>query len=93
MDLTPTLRSHDLAERLLAFMQDFVYPAEDAYARQRREGDVDGPDEVHLRSITRHEVSWSGSGQRGGGIGGDLRVHADGPGVLRAEAGRHDLHA
>ncbi len=62
-----------------------------AIARQLRI--VDGPDEVHLRSITRHEVSRSGSGQRGSGIGGDLRVHTDGPGELRAETGRHDLHA
>jgi acyl-CoA dehydrogenase len=62
-----------------------------AIARQLRI--VDGPDEVHLRSITRREVSRSGSGQRGGGVGGDLRVHADGSGELRAEAGRNDLHA
>ena len=39
MDLTPTERSLELAERLLAFMRDFVYPAEAAYARQRQAGD------------------------------------------------------
>jgi acyl-CoA dehydrogenase len=59
-----------------------------AIARQLRI--VDGPDEVHLRSIARNEVSRSG--QRGGGRGGDLRVHPDGAGELRAEARRDDLH-
>jgi hypothetical protein len=39
MDLAPTDRSLELAERLLAFMADFVYPAEEAYATQRRAGD------------------------------------------------------
>ena len=39
MDLTPTQRSLDLTGRLLAFMREFVYPAEEVYARQRREGD------------------------------------------------------
>ena len=39
MDLTPTERSLELAERLRAFMADFVYPAEEVYARQRRAGD------------------------------------------------------
>src|SRR6516165_11353284 len=39
MDFTPTERSLDLAGRLLDFMREFVYPAEEVYARQRREGD------------------------------------------------------
>jgi acyl-CoA dehydrogenase len=39
MDFTPTQRSLDLTGRLLAFMREFVYPAEEVYARQRREGD------------------------------------------------------
>jgi len=60
-----------------------------AIARQLRI--VDGPDEVHLRSVARDELSRSG--QRGGGRGGDLRVHPDGAGELRAEARRDDLHA
>ncbi len=59
-----------------------------AIARQLRI--ADGPDEVHLRSIARNELSRSG--QRGGGRGGDLRVHPDGAGELRAEARRDDLH-
>ena len=39
MDLTPTERSLDLTGRLLDFMREFVYPAEEVYARQRRAGD------------------------------------------------------
>jgi hypothetical protein len=39
MDFTQSERSLDLAGRLMAFMREFVYPAEEVYARQRREGD------------------------------------------------------
>jgi acyl-CoA dehydrogenase len=39
MDFTPTQRSLDLAGRLQAFMRECVYPAEEVYARQRRDGD------------------------------------------------------
>jgi acyl-CoA dehydrogenase len=39
MDLTPTQRSLDLTGRLLEFMREFVYPAEEVYRRQRRDGD------------------------------------------------------
>jgi acyl-CoA dehydrogenase len=39
VDLTQTERSLDLTGRLLDFMREFVYPAEEVYARQRREGD------------------------------------------------------
>ena len=39
MDLTQSERSQALADRLQAFMRDFVYPAEKVYDRQRREGD------------------------------------------------------
>src|SRR5579863_4091528 len=39
MDLTQSERSRALADRLQAFMRDFVYPAEEVYTRQRREGD------------------------------------------------------
>jgi acyl-CoA dehydrogenase len=39
VDLTQTERSLDLTGRLLDFMRESVYPAEEVYARQRREGD------------------------------------------------------
>jgi acyl-CoA dehydrogenase len=39
MDFTPTERSLDLTGRLLDFMREFVYPAEEVYTRQRRDGD------------------------------------------------------
>jgi acyl-CoA dehydrogenase len=39
MDFTQTERSMDLAGRLADFMREFVYPAEEVYARQRRDGD------------------------------------------------------
>ena len=39
MDLTPTQRSRELTGRLVEFMREFVYPAEEVYLRQRRDGD------------------------------------------------------
>ena len=39
MDVTPTRRSLELTGRLLDFMREFVYPAEEVYTRQRRDGD------------------------------------------------------
>src|SRR5580658_6866372 len=39
MDFTPTQRSLDLTGRLLDFMRESVYPAEEVYARQHRDSD------------------------------------------------------
>ena len=61
MDFIQTQRSLDLTGRLLDFMREFVYPAEQVYARQRREGDPHRlpPVVAELQAEARAQGLWN----------------------------------
>jgi hypothetical protein len=71
MEFDYTDRCRDYQERLLAFMDEHIYPNETVYEEQRLADDfplasmyahlrtlrfADGPDEVHKRSIAHQEL-------------------------------------
>jgi hypothetical protein len=55
VDFTFSERAREVRERLAAFMDECVYPAEAAYARGRATSL--GPDDVHLESVARRELA------------------------------------
>jgi len=77
MDFTPTQRSLDLTGRLLDFMRESVYPAEEVYARQRRDGDSHRlpPVVAELQAEARARGLWNLS----------LRDQRWGPGLTNTE--------
>jgi acyl-CoA dehydrogenase len=77
MDFTPTQRSLDLTGRLLDFMREFVYPAEEVYTRQRRDGDPHRlpPVVAELQAEARARGLWNLS----------LRDQRWGPGLTNLE--------
>jgi acyl-CoA dehydrogenase len=62
MDFEPSARSREFAERLTAFMEERVHPAEELYERQRREsGDphFDPPVMEELKEEARRRGLWN----------------------------------